>query len=379
MVLVAVMVGLLLGSSDPEDPNYLNYLWGAGGVDVWVSDSTVYASVASIYQDALSIQNVSDPANPSHVSEIYGAGRPNYLDAPQKAPLYLVDGTKLVFIPAYADNALSIINVSNPSDPTFEGEIHKKGQRPYLEDAHDVKVGIVDSTEYAFVVAVRDNALTIIDVSAPSRPKRESEIYGAGSPNYLGTPSSIDLFIIGSTLYAFVTAINDDALVVIDVSDPGSPSKVADIRGAGSPNYLDAPHGVKIFQIGSTPYAFVVSAADAALTVFDVSTPSSPTHVGEIHGTGSPNYLSGAHCIDIATIGSKHYAFVVSYIDDALSIFDVTTPSSPTLESVVHGAGSPNYLDYAYGVSVAVIGSTPYAFIVARNDSALTIWKLELQ
>lgn len=379
MVLVAVLVGMLLGSSDPEDPNYLNYLWGSGGVDVWVDGSTVYASVASIYQDALSIQDVSDPTDPSHVSHIAGAGRPNYLDAPQKAPLYLIDGTKLVFLPAYADDALSIIDVSDPSNPVLEGEIHKKGQRPYLDDAHDVKVGVVDSTEYAFVVAVRDNALTIIDVSTPSRPSRKSEIYGAGSPNYLGTPSSVDLFMIGSTLYAFVTAVSDDALVIIDMSDPRSPSKVSDIRGAGSPNYLNAPHGVKVFQIGSTPYAFVVSAQEAALTIFNVSDPASPSHVGEIHGAGSPNYLSGAHDIDVVTIGSKHYAFIVSYIDNALTIVDVTTPSSPTLESVVHGAGSPNYLDYAYGVRVAVVGSTPYVFVVSRNDSALTIWRLEIQ
>lgn len=373
MSLIATRIGMLSGEGSP------NYLRGAAGIGVHTIGSSVYAFVASAYDDALSIQDVSDPSNSSHVGMIRGAGRPNYLDAPQKAVFTVIDGTNLVFLPAYADDALSIINVDNPSVPSLEGEIHKRRKSPLLARANDVKVATIGGTEYAFVAAVGDDALTIIDVSDPIRPSRETDIHGAGAPNYLDSPASVDLFTIGSTLYAFVTAIVDDALVIIDVSDPTNVALESVIRGAGSPNYLNAAHSVKVASVGGVEYAFVVAAQENALTIFDVSTPAVPVHVGEITGSGSPNYLSGVHCVDVIAINGTTYAIVTSYLDDSLSIFDVSTPSSPTLESVVHGAGSPNYLNYAYGVKVFWIDSTPYAFVVARSDNALTIWELAVQ
>lgn len=57
------------------------------------------------------------------------------------------------------------------------------------------------------------------------------------------------------------------------------------------------------------------------------------------------------------------YAYIASPDDDALSIFDVSDPTGPTLAGVIRGAGSPNYLNGALNVFVDVRGAfTPLGF-----------------
>jgi len=106
-------------------------------------------------------------------------------------------------------------------------------------------------------------------------------------------------------------------------------------------------------------YAYVASSGDAALSIFDVSDPTAPSLAGVIRGAGSPNYLNGSRSIYV----SGKYAYVASSSDDALSIFDVSDPTAPTLAGVIRGAGSPNYLNTAVSVFVDTRGAfTPLGF-----------------
>ena len=92
-------------------------------------------------------------------------------------------------------------------------------------------------------------------------------------------------------------------------ADDFSITHVSSITGAGSPNYLDGSEGVFV----SGNYAYVASSIDDALSIFDISNPSSPTHVGSIRGRGSPNYLFCAYRVFV----SGNYAYVASFYDDA--------------------------------------------------------------
>ncbi|HDM42848.1 MAG TPA: hypothetical protein ENG29_00495, partial [Firmicutes bacterium] len=150
-----------------------------------------------------------------------------------------------------------------------------------------------------------------------------------------------------------------------DASDyTSNPTHIGAITGSGSPNYLDG--ATSVFVSGN--YAYVVSHLDDALTIFDVSTPSSPSHVGEIHGAGSPNYLSYPRGIFI----SGNYAYVASGGDNALTIFDISDPSNPTHVSAITGSGSPNYL----GGAISVYVSGNYAYVASNIDDALTIFDI---
>ena len=58
------------------------------------------------------------------------------------------------------------------------------------------------------------------------------------------------------------------------------------IQGAGGPNWLNDATGIYV----QDDYAYVASNLDNALTIFDISTPAVPTQVGEIRG--ALNFLS---------------------------------------------------------------------------------------
>lgn len=52
---------------------------------------------------------------------------------------------------------------------------------------------------------------------------------------------------------------------------------------------------------------------------------------GVISGKGSPNYLEGANWVDV----SGNYAYVISYEDNSLSVFDISDPAKPILASSI--------------------------------------------
>ena len=77
---------------------------------------------------------------------------------------------------------------------------------------------------------------------------------------------------------------------------------------------------------------------------------------GVIKGKGSPNFLEGANWVDV----SGNYAYVVSYDDGSLSVFDISDPANPILSSTVKVQG---YTDKDYGAfSVFVSGSYAYVY-----------------
>jgi len=310
---------------------------------------------------------------------IAGAGSPNYLNGASSVCVATIGGTEYAFVLGSADSALSIFDVSTPATPTLEGAITGAGSPNYLDAAYGVCVATIGGTEYAFVASQRDDALSIFDVSTPATPVHVGVIMGAGSPNYLDSAVSVCVATIGGTEYAFVASFYNHALSIFDVSTPATPTLEGAITGTGSPNYLAYAYSVFVATIGGTEYAFVASFLDDALSIFDVSTPATPVHVGVIMGDGSPNYLNGAYSVCVATIDGTEYAFVASQSDDALTVVDVSTPATPVRVGVVMGDGSPNYLNGAHSVCVATIGGTEYAFVASLYDDALSIFTVGVE
>ncbi|GAH07355.1 unnamed protein product [marine sediment metagenome] len=50
--------------------------------------------------------------------------------------------------------------------------------------------------------------------------------------------------------YAYIAGSQDDALTIIDITDPTNPIHVGAIVGAGFPNFLNFPYGVAVVGIG---------------------------------------------------------------------------------------------------------------------------------
>ena len=310
------------------------------------------AYIAAANDNALTILDVSDPANPTFVGSIQGAGIPNFLS---NAFRVFVLG-KVAYVTGSVDDALSIFNVSTPSAPVLLGSIQGIGAPNFLNGA----TGVVVVGDFAYVAAVNDDALSIFNVSDPTAPVLAGSIQGAGAPNFLNGARGVA--VVGD--FAYVVAAGDDALSIFNVSIPSAPVLVGSIQGTGGPNFLNQPFDIVV--VGA--FAYVTGSVDDALSIFNVSDPANPTFVGSIQGAGAPNFLGGA--AGVAVVGDL--AYVGSPVDDALSIFNVSTPSAPVLLGSIQGIGAPNFLNGATGV--VVVGD--FAYVAAVNDDALSIFNV---
>ncbi len=209
--------------------------------------------------------------------------------------------------------------------PTAIGNItddSKGGPAPSLNGAYDVFV----SGKYAYVASWGDHALQIIDISDPSNPTAIGNItddsVGGPAPSLAGANG---VYVSGK--YAYVASYSDSALQIIDISDPSNPTAIGNItddsKGGPAPSLAGA-NGVYV----SGKYAYVASKGDDALQIIDISDPSNPTAIGNItdDSVGGPApSLNNARSVYV----SGKYAYVASWDDDSLQIIDIGGIDAP--------------------------------------------------
>ncbi len=253
--------------------------------------------------------------------------------------------------------------------------------------------------------AVRTLALAVVVPVVLLGHVRGAEAIAAGGPNPTlvnSVQSSTSLsgagYVAVSGTYAYVAAFYQDALAVVDISNPALPQVVG--QSDSSPCLLNASH---LTIVGT--YAYVVSqnrnlapanpstgypgnnddGTGNCLTILDISNQTAPTIVGTFH---DPNVMFGPHGVAVA--GS--YAFIAAQgcltlnkepcpnspvLQDASSfiVVDVSDPSHPTLVASVADENLPapwtgsKALQHACGITV--FGN--YAYVTASYSNRLTI------
>ncbi|CAE7654427.1 unnamed protein product [Symbiodinium sp. CCMP2592] len=128
-----------------------------------------------------------------------------------------------------------------------------------------------------------------------------------------------DVAVSGS--YAYVVSTGIDGLLVVDISDPTSPTVATSLVDSTD---MAAPEAVKV--VGN--YAYVIGYTSDSLAIVDVSNPTSITKVGSLNTSPSGD-MNGAHGLDVV----GNYAYVVSRLKSSLTIIDVTDKTNPTYPS----------------------------------------------
>ena len=114
----------LLGAQGWGHCKYENYIYQVTGND-----------------DSLLILNVTSSAIPTYVSKISGTGLPNHLSAPVGVRIYPVGDCLYALVTvAGDDDGLTVINVTNPSNPTYYTGIYGADAPYYMYDPHAIEV-----------------------------------------------------------------------------------------------------------------------------------------------------------------------------------------------------------------------------------------------
>ena len=264
---------------------------------------------------------------------------------------------------AYAAGRLTAVNISNPAAPVLAGESASSNA---LLNASTVNI----SGGFAYVASKNrngpqgsnknddgtGNSLTILDIS--SNPAQ---------PAIVGTVTdATQLFgaygIAVSGHYAYVAAQGclsgqpcpkpnvGNAFTVVDLSSPSSPKIVANLHNSGLPgawknsNALD--HACSVFVSGQ--YAYVTAAYSNRLTIINIANPLAPTIVASLNDATRLNFP-----VDVAVSGS--YAYVADQgSQNGLTVVNVANPASPQIVGVLNS----KWLAGAYRIRIR--GSLAY-------------------
>ena len=288
-------------------------------VAVFKTGGRTYAAVAAV--EAVQILDVTDPANPTPTDKISDSGSLELGGAYGIA--IFGNGTRTyAAVAANSDNGVQILNLTDPSQVTALG--HKDNDSTVnLSGPRNIAVFENGGRTYAAVAARDGDAVQILDVTDPADPTPVGSIAdGAGLE--LDGPEGIATFGNGTHTYAAVAAYNDDTVQILNLTDP---SRITALGHKGNDNTvkLNGPRNIAVFENGGRTYAAVAVVLGDAVQVLDVTDPANPTPAGSI-GNVDSRKLDGAYDITIFGNGTHTYAAVTAQDDDAVQILRLAAP-----------------------------------------------------
>ena len=234
------------------------------------------------------------------------------------------------------------LTISKPSI-TQKGRITGSGTPNFLDQPDEVYI----SGHYAYIAAgsgtSTDDNLVIVDITNPASPTFEGKMSSAH------TPGMSNVMVQGN--YAYFTADDSHCFGIVDVRNPSNPIEVSSICGGAGHATLDAPDGLYV----AGKYAYVVSSDGATFVIIDISDAQGPTIVGSYDNNTDLAGVDGLAC-------QGNYCYLAVEGAGLLVVMDVTNKTKPRQVGKVAVAGTNN---------IHVSGK--YVYIAAYSQDAMVI------
>lgn len=312
--------GTALTSLVADDPSGLQViatftLPGAATAMTWHADH-LYVAVTGT-EPSIRVYDVADPAAPALRTSWVLPGECVDLD---------VDSGRL-YVPLASNGPLTIHDLADPAAPLELGQAPLGSGWPYAAGDGDV------------LLAMEENALAVIDVSDPTAPALIREIYGKLPLN--------SAFIACDGGYAYVK--DASSLSVIDHlgSLPPAPALIPEFA-----SFYGASSGD--FYVGGEPDGFRIA---------DISDPSQPVAVGEVP-TGDTVGL----VIRDRTV--FHGVRTVNPAKEAVIAYDITDPASPV---EVGTLALQDRVSFLRGEGDYLVCLSPFTIVDASNPAQMTV------
>ena len=171
--------------------------------------------------------------------------------------------------------------------------------------------------DYAYVVRTGGNPdFVVVDISNPASPSQVGSLSLSGGPE--------DISVAGD--YAYVASdSNSQELQIIDISTPSSPSLVGTFNNPGNSNMW------AVYAVGTTVYLGRDSGSGSEFYIVNASAPALPVLVGSVD--------IGSDVNDIWVSGS--YAYLATDGDE-LQVVDISAPISPSVVADINLSSGDN-------------------------------------
>ena len=300
---IGVPTAIVAKDAETDNVNGFDELVGARGVATFtISSNSTYRGAIVTGFTADSVTSV-DITNPKAIFEkdVETDGNNSFteIEEPFGVDTFTIGGTTYAIVVSRADNGVQMIDISNPAAIVAkDAETDGANGFTELEGAKGV-------TTFTSLSKVSD----LFDVD------------GDGNTTELFTPT-----------YAIVASSIDDGVQMIDISNPAAIRALdAETDGANGFTELDGAGFVSTFTCGNRIYAIVTAMADDGLQLIDVTNPTNIVAVtsqsdettvdGVVYNRGFTE-LDGAQNVRMVTVGGTQYAIVASFNDDGVQIVE---------------------------------------------------------
>ena len=345
-------------------------------ITTFVSGGHTYAAVTAEHDSGVQILNITNPSDITPTDSITDGGTLELRSA-QSITTFESGDHIYAAVTAFNDNGVQILNITNPSDITPTDSITDGGTLK-LRGAFGITTFESGDHIYAAVTALTDNSVQILDVTNPSNITPAGSITDDGTLE-LNNPRGITTFVSGDHIYAAVAAYTDDGVQILDVTNPSNITAAGSITD-GDTLVLNGPRDIAIFESGSHIYAAVATHFNNGVQILNITNPSDITPAGSITDGGTLE-LSNPRGITTFVSGSHTYAAVAAYTDDGVQILDVTDPSNITAAGSITDIGNAVddlELDGAYGITTFTSGGHTYVAVAAFLDDGVQIIRIDI-
>ena len=352
-------------------------LEGPKGVTAVTVGSSTYALVAAYDDDGVQIIDITDPNNPTPVASI-GDGEDGFeeLKGARYVTTVTIDSSTYALVSASADHGVQIINITTPSSPSPVAHMSNAAGLA-LQDPRGIATLTTGSSTYA-LVAAHSGFVQIINITTPSSPAPVANVRdGSGGFEALSRARGITTVTLDSSTYALVASY-DDGVQIINVTNPSEPAPVAAVLNSQS-NRLDGATGITTVTVGSSTYALVAAQNDNAVQIINITDPSSPESVAFAQdGSAGFDRLRYPESIATVTFGSSTYAVVASFLD-GIQIINVTDPSNPSPAASV-GSFDTRFGNFAFpeAITAVTIDSKTYVLVASYFSNSVPIIGVDL-
>ena len=352
-------------------------LEGPKGVTAVTVGSSTYALVAAYDDDGVQIINITDPNNPTPVASI-GDGEDGFeeLKGARYVTTVTIDSSTYALVSASADHGVQIINITTPSSPSPVAHVSNAAGLA-LQDPRGIATLTTGSSTYA-LVATHKGFVQIVNITTPSSPAPVANVRdGSGGFEALSRARGITTVTLDSSTYALVASY-DDGVQIINVTNPSEPAPVAAVLNSQS-NRLDGATGITTVTVGSSTYALVAAQNDNAVQIINITDPSSPESVAFAQdGSAGFDRLRYPESIATVTFGSSTYAVVASFLD-GIQIINITDPSNPSPAASV-GSFDIRFGNFALpeAITAVTIDSKTYVLVASYFSNSVPIIGVDL-
>ena len=349
--------------SDPSAPAPITVMeYGFAGI----TDMDILAADGRSYALILDSQRI-------HVVDIADPASPLYLSGTDLFDANSFDGISGVSSDGrlwvmLAGKTMFMLDVTNPQSPIPAYVRDGTG----LYDPVGMDTVTIDGRLYAMVANFAANAIEIVDITDPSSPTPVAGITGGqyGYGEFYG-PNDVEIAEIGGSTYALIPNIRSNTVAILDVTEPAKPALVSSV---GDLETLFAPAHIVAVEMGQSTYAVVSSHYENGIQIIDITDPHVPEPVISMHDDQYGfDALTGTLRIDTASIDGSTYILSTGYYDEALQITDITDILSPVPAASIFDGQDGYEIGGIQDVQTARIGDGTYAVVVGSYDDTVTV------